>query len=90
MPAVASAVGRVPGPETKASRVEEPAAMRADRARRLTWIMLLRVVVDEQLNIVEAGSQGNLSERGNVSILTDTWKPIMQGINDIITTIVVH
>jgi len=45
MPAVASAVGRVPGPETKASRVEEPAAMRADRARRLTWIMLLRVVV---------------------------------------------
>jgi methyl-accepting chemotaxis protein len=38
--------------------------------------------------IVLAGKDGRLSERGDLGILDATWKPVMQGINDIIDAIV--
>ena len=43
---------------------------------------------EEVSRVVQAGKDGQLSVRGELSILDATWKPIMQGINDIIDTIV--
>ena len=42
----------------------------------------------EVTKVVQAGQEGQLSVRGNLDVLDDTWKPIMKGINDIIDTIV--
>jgi methyl-accepting chemotaxis protein len=38
--------------------------------------------------VVLSGKEGRLSDRGNLAILDATWKPVMQGINDIIDAIV--
>jgi methyl-accepting chemotaxis protein len=42
----------------------------------------------EVTKVVEAGREGQLSVRGNLDVLDATWKPIMEGINSIIDTIV--
>lgn len=42
----------------------------------------------EVSRLTEAGKNGDLSTRGNLEILDATWKPIMQGINDITDSIV--
>ena len=38
--------------------------------------------------IVLCGKEGRLSERGNLALLDADWRPVMQGINDIIDAIV--
>jgi methyl-accepting chemotaxis protein len=48
----------------------------------------MEVYREEVSRVVQAGKDGELSVRGNLQILDATWKPIMQGINDIIDTIV--
>jgi methyl-accepting chemotaxis protein len=48
----------------------------------------MEVYREEVSRVVQAGKDGELSVRGNLEILDSTWKPIMQGINEIIDTIV--
>lgn len=48
----------------------------------------MEVYREEVSRVVQAGKDGELSVRGDLQILDATWKPIMQGINEIIDTIV--
>ena len=48
----------------------------------------MEVYRGEVSRVVKAGQEGELSVRGNLDVLDSTWKPIMQGINSIIDTIV--
>ncbi len=47
-----------------------------------------KVFSDAVQVLIEAGEAGNLSARGDLDILDSTWRPIMQGINGIIDSIV--